>query len=114
MFLEQEVSKYRGVYKAGSKFCAKVYHEGTLLRFGNFDRAKDAAVAYDDGIVKAKRHVNPGELNFPERHPDLGKKKKKKGSGGGGGGGGGGSKNRKRGGGENGSATSSPRKRRRR
>ena len=56
---------YRGVQKRPSgKFRASISIDGKIIRIGQFDTAKEAAVAYDQAAIKKgnKSHT----LNFPE------------------------------------------------
>ena len=61
----QSSTGYRGVQKRPSgKFRASISIDGKIIRIGQFDTAKEAAVAYDQAAIKKgnKSHT----LNFPD------------------------------------------------
>ena len=55
---------YRGVYKSGNRFQAKIYIDGRLHSVGMFGTTKEAAIAYDLAAIQAKRPKS--DLNFPD------------------------------------------------
>ena len=74
---------YRGVYKNGTRFQARIRINGKLHNIGYFDTTKDAAIAFDLTATEAKRPIS--DLNFPDmihtkmlKNKFLNKKKKKK------------------------------------
>jgi hypothetical protein len=54
---------YRGVYKIGKKFAARVKIGRTVKSLGLYDTPKEAAVAYDQAVVQLK--LPSIRLNFP-------------------------------------------------
>jgi hypothetical protein len=52
---------------------------GSIQHLGCFATAKEAAVAYDETIVKTKQ--SPSMLNFPQKDAREKKEEKKKGDG---------------------------------
>ena len=60
-------SGYKGVDKPGSRWRARVHHEGNEIHIGYHDTAEDAARAYDAKIKELSWEiVNPRMLNFPD------------------------------------------------
>ena len=61
-------SGYRGVFKSGNRFIAKIGIDGEKKYLGTFTRARDAAMAYDTAVVelsgKSMDELN-SLLNFP-------------------------------------------------
>jgi len=55
---------FNGVSKAGKKFRAMIRIDGKIKYLGTFTRARDAAMAYDEAIVKY--HQPRIKFNFPE------------------------------------------------
>jgi len=59
-----------GVSQAGKKFVAIIHIDGKKKHFGTFTRqvtrARDAAMAYDEAIVKY--HQPRTKFNFPRRN----------------------------------------------
>ena len=55
---------YRGVYKDGNRFQAKIYIDGTEQFLGMFGTTKEAAIAFDLAAIQAKRPKS--DLNFPD------------------------------------------------
>ena len=55
---------FNGVSKHGEKFRAQISIDGKVKRLGSFIRARDAAMAYDEAIVKY--HQPRTKFNFPE------------------------------------------------
>jgi len=62
MFLSQP-TKYKGVFKQGSKYVARVKMVGKIVDVGVFDKAKTAAEAYDKEI-QGKKGFNSSHMNF--------------------------------------------------
>ena len=58
---------FNGVHKAGKKFVAQIKIDGKSKHLGRFTRARDAAMAYDEAIVKY--HQPRIKFNFPEGMP---------------------------------------------
>jgi hypothetical protein len=56
-------SRYRGVNKSAGKYQARITNNGVQRFLGRFDRAKDAATAYDMAAVQI--HGDGAVLNFP-------------------------------------------------
>ena len=61
--LPRNTSGYRGVHKMGNKFNARVMIDGNRQNLGNFDTAKEAAIAWDRVAIKGGRPRTV--LNFP-------------------------------------------------
>ena len=59
---------FNGVSKHGQKFRAQISIDGKVKRLGSFIRARDAAMAYDEAIVKY--HQPRTKFNFPEGDPE--------------------------------------------
>ena len=55
---------FRGVYKRGNRFQAKIYIGGTRHTIGMFGTAKEAAEAYDQAALQAK--FPRSQLNFSD------------------------------------------------
>ena len=55
---------FRGVYKRGNRYQANIYFGGKQQNIGTFGTAKEAAEAYDQAAIQAKR--SRCELNFPD------------------------------------------------
>ena len=88
---------YRGVYKNGTRFTAKIYQDGKQYHLGYFDATREAAIAYDLAAIQAKR--SKSDLNFPDMihvKKKINKKKKKQSGNGSRGGGLHGSKKKRR------------------
>ena len=62
---------YNGVYKKGRSFVAKISIDGKLRCLGNFKRAKDAAVEYDQALVELTQR-SLESLNFPNGGVKMG------------------------------------------
>jgi hypothetical protein len=60
---------YRGVVKKGKKFRAQITSGGTQKNLGNYDTAKEAAIACDRAILKA--NLSTSLLNFPDMVHNL-------------------------------------------
>jgi len=58
---------FNGVAKNGTKFLARISINGKSKHLGLFTRARDAAMAYDEAIVKY--HQPRTKFNFPEGMP---------------------------------------------
>ena len=58
---------FNGVSKYGKKFRAQIRVDGKKKHLGTFTRARDAAMAYDEAIVKY--HQPRTKFNFPEGMP---------------------------------------------
>lgn len=43
--------KYRGVYKNGKKYCARLFGSTGNLHIGTFDTARQAAIAFDKAVI---------------------------------------------------------------
>ena len=57
-------SGYRGVYKRGERFQAKIGFDGGKQKsLGTYDTAKEAALAYDRAVIQHK--LPSSKLNFP-------------------------------------------------
>ena len=55
---------YRGVYKKGNRFQARIYTGGKNKSVGYFGTTKEAAIAFDLAAIQAKRPKS--DLNFPD------------------------------------------------
>ena len=55
---------YRGVYKRGNRFQAKINIGGRVRSIGYFGTTKEAAIAFDLAAIQAKRPKS--DLNFPD------------------------------------------------
>ena len=65
---------YRGVCKSGKKFLSKIKIGGTITHLGNYETAKEAAVAYDRAVLKASSvssYHSTSLLNFPDMVHNL-------------------------------------------
>jgi len=60
---------YRGVYKNGKNYRARIWNGGKNTDLGTYDTAKEAAVAYDRAVLKANRSTT--FLNFPDMVHNL-------------------------------------------
>jgi len=60
-------TNFNGVSKKGKKFQAGIRIDGEQTHLGTFTRARDAAMAYDEAIVKY--HQPRIKFNFPEGMP---------------------------------------------
>ena len=58
---------FNGVHKNRKKFKAQIRVDGKVKNLGSFTRARDAAMAYDEAIVKY--HQPRIKFNFPEGMP---------------------------------------------
>ena len=58
---------FNGVHKQGNKFKAMISVNGKQKYLGLFTKARDAAMAYDEAIVKY--HQPRTKFNFPEGMP---------------------------------------------
>jgi len=58
---------FNGVSKKGKKFAAWIGIDDKHKYLGNFTKARDAAMAYDEAIVKY--HQPHTKFNFPEGMP---------------------------------------------
>ena len=67
---------YRGVYKVGKKFKGQIMIDGKVTGLGNYDTAKEAAVAYDRAVLKANKSTTL--LNFPDMVHNLDVEPKRK------------------------------------
>jgi hypothetical protein len=70
---------YRGVYKMGNRFKAKIAIDGIQHYLGLFGTAKETAIAFDVAAIHAKRPRS--DLNFPEMNherEEIQKRKKRK------------------------------------
>ena len=73
----RNTSGYRGVYKDGNRFIARITIDRKKQNLGSFGTAKEGAIAWDLAAVQAKRPIS--DLNFPDINKlDTKKKKKKK------------------------------------
>ena len=68
--------KYKGVYKNGKGFRARIWIDGKYQYPGMFDTPKEAAQAYDQAAIQAGRPTS--KLNFLDQVPKNYKPKKKK------------------------------------
>ena len=55
---------YRGVYKSGKNFVARILIDSKRLNLGTYDSAKEAAIAYDRAVLKTNKSTTL--LNFPD------------------------------------------------
>ena len=65
---------YRGVCKSGKKFLSKIKIGGNITHLGNYETAKEAAVAYDRAVLKASSvssYHSTSLLNFPDMVHNL-------------------------------------------
>ena len=60
---------YRGVYKNGKNFIARIKINGKKINLGTYDTAKEAAIAYDRAVLKA--NLSTSFLNFPDMVHNL-------------------------------------------
>ena len=60
-------TNFNGVSKHGKKFRAQIRVDGKNKNLGTFTKARDAAMAYDEAIVKY--HQPRTKFNFPEGMP---------------------------------------------
>ena len=70
---------YRGVYKKGNRFEARIYIGGIQYYIGYFGTTKEAAIAYDVAANHAKRPKS--DMNFPDMihvKEEIPKRKKRK------------------------------------
>ena len=58
---------FNGVHKAKKKFQAQIRVDGKVKHLGTFTSARNAAMAYDEAIVKY--HQPRTKFNFPEGMP---------------------------------------------
>ena len=73
----RNTSGYRGVYKDGNRFIARITVDRKKQNLGCFGTAKEGAIAWDLAAIQAKRPIS--DLNFPDINKlDTKKKKKKK------------------------------------
>jgi len=55
---------YRGVYKSGKNFVARILIDSKRANLGTYDSAKEAAIAYDRAVLKTNKSTTL--LNFPD------------------------------------------------
>jgi hypothetical protein len=67
---------YRGLYKSGKKFQAKITIGGKRTSLGTYDTTKEAAIAYDRAVLKANQSKTL--LNFPDMVHNLDVEPKRK------------------------------------
>jgi flavin-binding protein dodecin len=67
---------YRGVSKNGKKFEARIYIKNKVTLLGTHDTSKEAAIAYDRAVLKAKKSTSL--LNFPDMVHNLDVEPKRK------------------------------------
>jgi len=67
---------YRGVSKNGKNFVAQITIVGKLTHIGVYDTAKEAAIAFDRAVLKAKQSISL--LNFPDMIHNLDVEPKRK------------------------------------
>jgi len=67
---------YRGVHKSRKKFKAAISRDGKWTHIGNYDTAKEAAIAYDRAVLKANKST--ALLNFPDMVHNLDVEPKRK------------------------------------
>ena len=60
----RNTSGYRGVYKDGNRFIARITVDRKKKNLGCFGTAKEGAIAWDLAAIQAKRPIS--ELNFPD------------------------------------------------
>jgi len=60
-------SQYKGVFLAGSRFRAAIYHNKVKYCLGGYEREEDAAKAYDKAAIKL--HGEFASLNFEHTAP---------------------------------------------
>jgi len=65
--MSNNTTGFNGVSKNGEKFVANIRIDGKRKYLGRFTRARDAAMAYDEAIVKY--HQPRIKFNFPEGMP---------------------------------------------
>ena len=68
LYDHRNTTGFNGVSKHGQKFRAQISIDGKVKRLGSFIRARDAAMAYDEAIVKY--HQPRTKFNFPEGDPE--------------------------------------------
>ena len=61
--MSNNTTGYRGVYKDGNRFMARITTGGKQLYIGNFGTAKEAAIAWDHCAINSRRLRS--DLNFP-------------------------------------------------
>lgn len=69
---QEKVPGFRGVHcrtslDGGQKYFSLVSIKGKKIYIGSFDTPEECALEYDKLILKARDHVPPHKLNFPER-----------------------------------------------
>ena len=68
---------FRGVYKNGNRFQARIYIGGKQQYIGTFGTAKEAAIAFDLAAIQVK--LSKSNLNFPNNmKKEISKRKHKK------------------------------------
>ena len=60
----RNTSGYRGVYKDGNRFIARITVDRKKKNLGCFGTAKEGAIAWDLAAIQAKRPIS--DLNFPD------------------------------------------------
>jgi len=67
---------YIGVSKSGERFVAQIKVNKKQTYLGTYDTPKEAAVAYDQAVIKYNLPKN--RLNWPDGYPKISPKKKKR------------------------------------
>ena len=67
---------YKGVYKSGKRYQARIRIDGKVQNLGAFDTHKEAAQAYDCAVIQAGHPTS--KLNFLDQVPKIYNPKKKK------------------------------------
>ena len=57
-------SGYRGVYRNGAKWCARIKHNNKVQHIGNFNTSEEAAMAYDVAALEYRGEF--AKLNYPQ------------------------------------------------
>jgi hypothetical protein len=74
--LSTNTTGYRGVYKRGERFRARISVNKKKTNLGTYDTPKEAAVAYDKAVVKY--NLPKEKLNWPDGYPKINTTKKKR------------------------------------